>query len=102
MRTQLPLLARLDVREARWLRVFGVQLVGNALAPRFNNGDVLRVDATRQNAAGDAVLASVRREKRLGCFFLNGDGDLVDNAGGYVARGEYQLLGVIVDDCPSG
>ena len=86
--------ALIDARAAYRLGDFAVELTGDQLAPRFRSGDILHVDSGTVPAPGSAVMATVGG---LPCvMLLNGDGDLVDNAGGYVARGEFALIGAVV------
>ena len=92
--------ALIDARAAYRLGDFAVELTGDQLAPRFHSGDILHVDPATVPAPGNAVMATV---DGLPCvMLLNGDGDLVDNAGGYVARGEYALIGAVIGTLERG
>ena len=92
--------ALIDARAAYRLGDFAVELTGDQLAPRFHSGDILHVDSATVPEPGNAVMATVGG---LPCvMLLNGDGDLVDNAGGYVARGEYALIGAVIGTLERG
>ena len=75
---------------------------GNALAPRYRNGDTLAIDPDRKPQPGDAVLAFFdgNLDKR-GVMFLNADLDLTDNGGAWVASGHFEIQGVVIGSAPA-
>lgn len=74
-------------------------LEGDALAPAFQNGDLLTVSLTALPLPGDAVVAQIGG--KYGCMRLNADGDLWDACGGFVPQGVYAVAGVVLDRQPT-
>jgi len=86
------------VAEAKRLRLTVlVPIIGSALAPYFNDGDILRVDTTANPEPIDAVIVRLSSDGRQCTMLLRPDGGLWDARGGRVEYGEYELLGVVVD-----
>jgi hypothetical protein len=95
-----PTIAALaDIATAsRRLDSFAVILDGHGLQPKMNHGDLLIVSPTHAPAPGDAVVAVVPPiTGRTRVYFVNGDADLYDGRGGYVAAGGWELLGTVVE-----
>jgi hypothetical protein len=86
------------IEDARRLPSFALILEGNALAPDFMDGDLLTVATDALALPGDCVVALVGSTYR--CMRLNADGDLWDGKGGFVPRGFYSLVGVVLDRTP--
>ena len=84
--------------------LYALQLVGDALKPRFRSGDWLIIDpspvAIEAVQPGDAVLAQVRLKGRcephMGVYFLNGDSDLFTGKGDHHAAGTFRIVGVVI------
>ena len=73
------------IADAQRLPAFALILDGDALAPNFEDGDLLTVSTDTLALPGDCVVAQVGASYR--CMILNADGDLLDHRGGFVPRG---------------
>ncbi|MES2463614.1 MAG: S24 family peptidase [Armatimonadota bacterium] len=80
------------------LPLFGVLLEGDALAPEYQDGDVVVVARNVAPTPGKLVVMEYRG--KVGCMRLNADGALTDNAGGFVHRGCYDVIGVVIEHHP--
>lgn len=80
--------------------LYALQLAGDALAPTFKNGQQLVIDPTERHVLpGEAVIATVtlpgRSDPHVGIYFVNADGDLTDNRGGFHEAGTFTVGGVV-------
>ena len=95
--------------QARALGTFPLRLVGDRLAPRYRDGDVLLVDTRREALPGHVVIVELASKNGppgayragLWAFRMNSDRDLWDYQGGHVAAGEWRLVGVVTGRLPA-
>jgi hypothetical protein len=85
--------------------LYRVQIAGNALSPRYRDGDIVIIHPA-MNAepesipAGRAVLVALATPEmpdyyqKTGIFLLNGDGDITAGETA-IERGRYIILGVV-------
>ena len=83
------------IADARRLPAFALILEGNLLAPEYRDGDLLTISTDALPLPGDCVVAEIKGT--YGCMFLNADGDLLDNCGGFVPRGGFTIVGVVIE-----
>ena len=87
------------IKDAERLETYALILDGDALAPKYQSGDLLTIATNAlPPLAGDAVVAEM--SGRHFCAYLNADGDLWDGNGGFVPRGFFTVAGIVLDRTP--